>query len=175
MASLIKGHPTKILRKPDNIIERLCNCRKFECPLDGKCLSSSIIYETTIKQETGTVKKYYGLAEGPFKTRWGNHRKAFKDRRYENDTELSKYIWKIKDQQSTQCATELPTGTTVTWSIAAKAQPYQCGARRCDLCLTEKLTILDSDPNVFLNNRNELISKCRHKNKYKLKSVKSKT
>ena len=42
MASLIKGHNSKILRKLDNIAERLCNCRKFECPMDGKYLSKKL-------------------------------------------------------------------------------------------------------------------------------------
>ena len=139
--------------------------------MDGKCLSSSIIYEATVTQESGSVKKYYGLSEGSFKLRYGNHKKAL-DRRYENDTELSKYVWTLKDKEPLQCNTELPTGTTIKWNIAARAQPYQCGTRRCELCLTEKM-ILNSDPDMFLNNRNELISKCRHKNKFKLKNFKT--
>jgi hypothetical protein len=28
--------------------------------------------------------------------RYGNHKKSFKFQRYENDTELSKYIWELK-------------------------------------------------------------------------------
>ena len=174
MASLIKGHNAKVLKKSNEITERLCNCRqKAQCPMDGKCLSSSIVYEATVTDKSETVKKYYGLSEGSFKIRHGNHKKAFKDRKYENDTELSKYVWKLKDKEPLQCNTELPPGTTITWSIAARAQPYQCGTRRCDLCLTEKMLILHSDPEVFLNNRNEVISKCRHKNKFKLKNYKT--
>ena len=76
--------------------------------MDGKCLSSSIVYEATVMDKSETVKKYYGLSEGSFKIRHGNHKKAFKDRKYENDTELSKYVWKLKDKEPLQCNTELP-------------------------------------------------------------------
>jgi len=72
---------------------------------------------------------------------------------------IQSYVWKVKDKEPLQCSTELPTRTTIMWNIAARAQLYQCGTRRCDLCLTEKMMILHSDPDHFLNNRNKLISK----------------
>ena len=37
-------------------------------------------------------------------------------------------------------------------------------------CLAKKLAILQSNPATTLNKRSELDSKCRHKNKFKLKS-----
>ena len=46
------------------------------------------------------------------------------------------------------------------------------GSRRCDLCLTEKLKIMREDPELLLNKRSELVSKCRHKNKFILAKVK---
>ena len=40
----------------------------------------------------------------------------------------------------------------------------------CYLCLNEILFITEQEGNDLLNQRNELISKCRHENKFKLKS-----
>ena len=39
----------------------------------------------------------------------------------------------------------------------------------CDLCLTKKYIIARANKNNLLNKRFELISKCRHRNKYILK------
>ena len=55
----------------------------------------------------------------------------------------------------------------IKWEIAKKSTPYKCGTRRCDLCLTEKLLIATADTSNLLNKRSELISTCRHKNKFR--------
>ena len=60
----------------------------------------------------------------------------------------------------------------LNWNIAMKLQKYVCGSRKCDLCICEKLLISRADPNVLLNKRDELVSKCRHRNKFTLKSLK---
>ena len=46
--------------------------------------------------------------------------------------------------------------------------PYKSGSGRCTLCLTEKSVIIRANPRGLLNKRTELISKCRHRNKYLL-------
>ena len=43
----------------------------------------------------------------------------------------------------------------------------------CYLCLNEKLFIIEHQGNNLLNQQNELISKCKHKNKFKLMSHKT--
>ena len=53
-----------------------------------------------------------------------------------------------------------------------KVSPYQSGSKRCDLYLSEKLTIICADPVTLLNKRTELISKCLHKNKFLLANIK---
>ena len=78
-----------------------------------------------------------------------------------NATELSKAVWNAKDAG---------TNPSIEWSVAAKTNPYQPGAKSCNLCLAEKLAILQSNPATTLYKRLELNSKCRHKNKFKLKS-----
>ena len=60
----------------------------------------------------------------------------------------------------------------INWNIIMKSQKYVCGSRKCDLCNCEKLLISRADPNVLLNKRDELVSKCRHRNKFTLKCFK---
>ncbi len=43
-----------------------------------------------------------------FKERHGNHIKSFKHKRYSYDTELSKYIWNLKDNK---------LGFDINWSV----------------------------------------------------------
>ena len=51
---------------------------------------------------------------------------------------------------------------------------YNQSSKRCLLCLNEKLAIaLHGDDNM-LNIRSEVISKCRHRNKYMLANYDSK-
>ena len=53
-----------------------------------------------------------------------------------------------------------------------KSQKYICGSRKCDLCICEQLLIARADSNVLLNKRDELVTKCRHRNKFTLKCFK---
>ena len=49
----------------------------------------------------------------------------------------------------------------------------RCGSRKCDIYLTDKYLIARANQKNLLNKRTELISKCRHKNKFILKIIKS--
>ena len=70
----------------------------------------------------------------------------------EKITELPEYIWELKNGN---------INYDLKWSIACKAQPYIRGTRKCDLCLTEKLSMMKADPESLLNTRDEFVSKCR--------------
>ena len=80
-----------------------------------------------------------------------------------NETELSKHVWNLKDHG---------LDNNLSWEIHKKASPYPCGSKRCDLCLSENVSIICADPDTLLNKRTELISKCRHRNKFLLAKVK---
>ena len=54
----------------------------------------------------------------------------------------------------------------IKWSIIKRAKPYPGKPSRCNLCLAERLCILTADKSVLLNKRSELITKCRHENKF---------
>lgn len=61
----------------------------------------------------------------------------------------------------------------IMWSIICKANAYNNRSKRCNLCLTEKLCIVKSKNNNLLNKRDELISKCRHENKFYIMNYKN--
>jgi len=165
MENVIKRHNAKILNSSDSEKTRTCNCPvKQNCPLQGSCLKKCIIYKATVTSDN-SKKCYYGQSEPEFKSRLANHTKSFKYRSYEKDTELSKYIWSLKDSEKPY---------DIAWSIAATASQYKCGTRKCDLCITEKYMIAMAEPESLLNQKSELISKCRHCNKFYLKNWKFK-
>ena len=65
----------------------------------NKCLTPNIIYEVQITNNTNDdQKRYLGASETPFKERFSNHKRDFKDKKYKKSTELSKYIWSLKSQ-----------------------------------------------------------------------------
>ena len=84
MHNLISAHNKLILGKhtqpeTNNTKGKECNCRqKDSCPLSGKCLTKSVVYEAIVKrQDTGEEKSYVVHTEGKFKTRCNNHTKSF--------------------------------------------------------------------------------------------------
>ena len=64
-----------------------------------------------------------------FKERYRNHKKESNDSKYQNSTELSKYIWKLKRDK---------IDFTIKWSIVERVN-RNVNSTRCNLCLTEKL------------------------------------
>ena len=136
-----------------------CNCQSVkECPLDGKCLAKSVVYKAEIKSENnGTIKTYIGMTSNTFKERYRNHLKSFKHPQYSSETELSKHVWNLKNDGKK---------FEIKWSIVRRAQAYTPGANRCNLCTEEKLQIIKSKSENLLNKRNELFSKCCHRNKF---------
>ena len=72
-------------------------------------------------------------------------------------TELSKYVWWLKEKDANYF---------INSDVAMKSQKYVCGLRNGDLFIYEKLLIARADPNVLLNKRDELVSKCRYRNKF---------
>ena len=156
IAHIIQAHNAKIL-KNERSETKPCNCRdKKNCPLDGRCQETCLVYKAEVKTKKET-KFYYGMCEGTFKLRFNDHQKSFRDQKYENKTALSQYVWKNRDRGN-----ELK----IKWSIEKKAFPLQCGAKRCDLCVSETLCIALADEKTLLNCRDEFISKCPHRRKF---------
>ena len=160
--SKINGHNKKVLKNKPTEQKRTCNCLvKEHCPMNGLCLTSSILYQATITSNNTKYKekRYKGICETTFKKRYANHKKSFNIISYKNDTTLSTEYWTLKDKQ------QLPR---LTWEIKGQYKSYNPVSKKCYLCLNEKLAIIDDPEETLLNKRSEIISQCRHRNKYKL-------
>ena len=160
--NIINNHNMNILNNKTNEIQRSCNCRNRDaCPLNGFCLEGNIVYQGTVTSNEINYKPhhYLGIAEESFKSRFNNHKKSFNNEYYRNETELAKEIWKIKSKNYTP---------TISWKIVRKCLPFNPCVKRCHLCLNEKLEIALFKEENLLNKKSELISKCRHQNKFML-------
>ena len=71
--------------------------KKSDCPLEGKCLQTNVIYQATVTTETAT-ETYVGLATN-FKERYRNHKTSFRHSTRRNETELSKYVWNLQNEK----------------------------------------------------------------------------
>jgi hypothetical protein len=133
-----------------------CNCdNKNTCPLPKQCVTNNIIYKAT--DNKNDTRHYIGMTATTFKERYANHTSSFR-----NKTELSKHIWKLKENNEDY---------TIKWSLK-HAISYTGGSKRCNLCLEEKFCILkDMNKDHLLNKRSEIFGKCRHKNRFRVNKV----
>ena len=140
--------------------EKPCNCRdKSDCPFEGKsCRESGVIYQATV---TSNNKKetYIGLTDTPFKLRLSNHKQSFKNKEKMYATELSKYVWSLK---------EANIDYQIKWKLVGRATSYSNITKKCNLCLLEKFYILRHRDMASINKKTELVSCCRHKHKFLL-------
>ena len=81
IGTIIKRHNARVCGAghADNQTRR-CNCRKpDQCPLNGECLASSIVYKAIVRSDDATTNKVYiGSTETPFKQRFANHTMSFR-------------------------------------------------------------------------------------------------
>ena len=107
-------------------------------------------------------KKYFGIAETSFKYCFRNRTRDFRHKKYVNSTELSKDMWKLKEEK-------------ITANIKLNIMSYVHGTPKggvCKLCLTEKFWLLKHfNDKHLLNKKSEFITKCRNGNKLLVKSV----
>ena len=99
MKSIISSHNQHVLSNANapTLQPDTCNCRKkSDCPLEGKCLQTNVIYQATVTTETAT-ETYVGLATN-FKERYRNHKTSFWHLKRKNETELSKYVWNLQNE-----------------------------------------------------------------------------
>ena len=137
-------------------------CRSVECPLDNKCLGANVVYKAVVSAPSKPDKKYFGIAETSFKDSFRNHARDFCRKKYVNRTELSKYMWKLKDEK---------IAATIKWNIMSIVHGTP-NSGACKLCLTEKFWLSKHfNYEHLLNKKLEFVSKCRHDNKLLVKSA----
>ena len=158
---IIQSHNSKVLNQKEPEA-KTCNCRKKEkCPMKGNCLASCLVYKAEVS--TNRDKKvYYASCGGTFKERYNNHNTSFTHKHRKEDTKLSQYIWDLKSKKKQY---------EIAWNIVKKCAPYHPSSKRCDLCITEKLIIIQAKEEGLLNKRSEIANKCRHSNKFSLSTI----
>ena len=164
-ASHIKSHNQRILKINQPEHTQKCNCRnELECPLQGNCLIKNIVYRgnitTTNKEDENN---YIGMTENHFKGRERYHHHTLQHEEKKTSSQLSSYIWDLKTKKNIE--------PSITYSVLGTTKSYRNGSKRCPLCLLEKFHII-FQPFKKVNHRNELVSKCRHENKFYLKNFK---
>jgi hypothetical protein len=91
-------------------------------------------YKATVTtNNTNDTKNYIGMTATTFKECYANHTSSFRHKKDSKKTELSKHIWKLKENNQDY---------TIKWSILKHAISYTEGSKRCNLCLEEKFCIL---------------------------------
>ena len=165
MKQFISGHNKKMLRKNEpKKAERGCNCRGGvqNCPVEGQCLKQEVLYEVGISAHQKEDRNYIGSTATTFKERYGNHKSDCKLEYRRHATKLSGYVWELKDMN---------IKPNLNYKIKESAPAYSPVTDKCRLCLLEKLEILLADENKYINDRSELLAKCRHANKFMLSGV----
>ena len=162
----VNNHNKNIIEKPapnNQPTEHICNCRvKKDCPVGGKCNSEKVVYQATIfpLENKKEEKVYFGISAGNWKQRYYNHKHSFTNPTRRNQTALSKWFWNLRDRGLTPY---------IKWKLIRRSSTPVNFKSRCNLCLIEKICIIKyKHTSKLLNQRNELIFKCRHKNKFKL-------
>ena len=75
---------------------------------------------------------------------------------------LSTEYWKVANKK---------LHPRISWSIKGNYKSYNPNSKRCSLCLHEKFEIVNDPEEILLNKHSEVISQCRDRNKYKLKTL----
>ena len=132
--------------------------------MNGLCLTLSILYQATIKCSDSKYKqkRYKGICETTFKKHYANHKKLFNLIKSKDNTSLSVEYWTLKQKQQ---------APRLTWEIKGQCKAYNPTLKKCNLCLNEKLSIIDDPEKNLLNKRSEVIFQCCHRSKFKLVSL----
>ena len=98
-------------------------------------------------------KFYVGLTGNTFKDRYNSHQYLFRHKSGRKSTELSKYVWNLKDKG---------INYEIQWEIIKQSNISMRESGQCNLCLDEKIEILKLKGSA-INKRSEIISTCRHR------------
>ena len=100
-----------------------------------------------------------GLTDSTFKIRFNGHSNSFRHLKNRHETTLSNHIWDLKLKN---------IDFQVSWKIISKARSYSPTNKICNLCNREVYFIIYKSNMATLNKKNELMSHCRHRAKFKL-------
>ena len=154
--SIISSNNNKLLNPKQNNATNLreCNCvPATSCPVNGKCLRSSLIYSGKVETNAGS-KEYIGVTKNTFKERWNHHQHYHRHIGERTKTTLANHIWSLKERN---------VAFSEKWAIETHGQTYSPEIGYCNACAIEKYLIFKYFKTRNLTNRrSELCFKCRH-------------
>ena len=167
MAQAVSNHNTKLLRD-DNGGDNppACNCRGGlqNCPVEGRCQTSGVVYEATVTElGSGKSETYTGVTARRFKDRYYEHRTDMENAKNRTNSSLASHVWELKDKG---------VNYDVRWKIKARGTPYNPSTKKCRICLKEKHFILYKREGATLNSRREIFNSCTHRRKNLLSELK---
>ena len=130
--------------------------------MNGLCNLNNVVYQGIIypKENVKDKKTYIRISSTKWKIRYTNHKFSFSHEHLKHQTALSKHFLSLKNKGLTP---------EIQWSILKKSITPNCFDSRCNLYLEEKIQIMIyPDAEKLLDQRCELIARCRHRNKFKL-------
>ena len=89
MEHITKNHNRQIT---ESCTEASCNCREKQTSIRRKLFCKKFCM-------FGHTSSYVGMTGNNIKTRYYNQFKSYINKRYKNEIELSKYIWKDKEKE----------------------------------------------------------------------------
>ena len=121
--------------------------------MNGAFLKESLVYYATISCNDKNYEPnlYKGSCKTSFKKRHVNPKKSFNLPLYKHDTQHSTEYWNLKMKQ---------LNPQISWKIKEIYKSSIPTSKRYNLCLAEKLEILDNPDKALLNKRSEIISQC---------------
>ena len=123
LKSQINSYNQNIFRAQPQSTPKTYNCLKKEgCPMNGFCLTKSLLYYATITSDKENYTKLCkGICETTFKKRYTNHKKSCNVPTYKNDIKLSTEYWAFKTKQ---------LNPKVSWQIKRRYNSYNPISRR---------------------------------------------
>ena len=130
--NIISGHIKEITNCYNEINGKTCNCsNKIKRPLHHKSLkllklTDKIVYKAELETNDGinklSTKVNFGINETDFTSKYNNHTMPFRSQTHDNNPDLSKFIWSLKDQNNE---------FYIKWSILKKSSR----SKSCNLSL----------------------------------------
>ena len=126
ISSHISSHKKSIIqesKKSQHLNQKTCDCHVAEnCPLNGHCKQSAVIYQADVTPEIDNEHTYIGLTEGHFKERLFDHLTSFKYEQYKYKSKLSSFTWEMKNKRQ---------NFEIKWSVIRRSNPYKAGSKSC--------------------------------------------
>ena len=168
MKQIIAGHNKKIFNQSQPNQTKPCRCTAEPCPVGGLCKQEAVIYQAVVTHQDITSKEilkesYVGMTGTTFMKRYANHKSSFNLKEKYADTELSKYIWSLKEQNLQY---------KIKWKIIDRSQTFSPISRICNLCTLERDYLIFRKDLHTLNKNSEFGHHCPHKRFKKLSVTK---